>query len=134
MQELRPLAGYLKDLGTSVTAQEEVASTVWPGLQLTVHILDMGTADDEHLNACFAESFDALSSALGVGLAVRHHRAIPVKDERFIGFFREHGLAMKSSPTRRRHARRHPVTRPCALLAPTWCPTQSSSTRVPTGR
>ena len=86
VQELGPLAGYQKDLGTSVTTQEEVASTVWPGLELHVHIFDMGAADDEHVNACIAQGFDALSSASGVGLAVRHHGAIPVEDEGFIGF------------------------------------------------
>ena len=70
---------------------------MWPCPELTVHILDVRTADDEHVNTRIAESFHALPSALGVGLAVRHHRAIPVKDEGFVGFVREHRSAMKSS-------------------------------------
>ena len=70
---------------------------MWPGLELTVHILDVGTADDEHVNTRIAESFDALPSAFGVGLAVRHHRAVPVEDEGFVGLVRERRSATKSS-------------------------------------
>jgi hypothetical protein len=62
-----------------------VASTAWSGLELTIHILDVGTTDDEDVNAGIAESLDALPSACGVGSAVWHHGAIPVTDKGFIG-------------------------------------------------
>ncbi len=73
---------------------------MWPCLELTVHILDVRTADYEHVNTRIAESFHALPSTFGVRLAIRHHRAIPVKDEGFIGFVRQHRSAMKSSLVR----------------------------------
>ncbi len=75
------MPGYPKHLRSPVATQEEVAPTAWPRVELTVNIPDMGAAHDEGVHAQVAESLDLLPSALGIGVAVGHHSAVPVQDE-----------------------------------------------------
>src|ERR1039458_10369550 len=72
----------------------EPPRTLWPGLQLAIDVLDVGTTHDEHVHPRGAAQLDALAYRNGVGLAVRHRCALPVEDHRLESLVRSHGSAV----------------------------------------